>query len=264
MTEILTLILMGALAGVLAGLLGIGGGALIVPVLALFFQNQGVDPEVIMKTALGTSLATIIFTAASSVRAHHKRGAVRWQIVRRITPGIVLGSLLGAGVAAALPGRVLHAIFPVFMFLVAAQMLRPTSATQAHRKELPGRVGVTGAGTAIGVLSAIFGIGGGSLSVPFMTWFSVPVRNAIATSSAIGFPIAVASTLGYVVAGWGVAGLPPWSIGYVNLPGFTGVVIASTLCAPFGAAIAHRISETALRRIFAAFLVVLGLRMMFS
>ena len=168
------------------------------------------------------------------------------------------------GVAAALPGRVLHAIFPVFMFLVAAQMLRPTSATQAHRKELPGRVGVTGAGTAIGVLSAIFGIGGGSLSVPFMTWFSVPVRNAIATSSAIGFPIAVASTLGYVVAGWGVAGLPPWSIGYVNLPGFTGVVIASTLCAPFGAAIAHRISETALRRIFAAFLVVLGLRMMFS
>lgn len=261
--EFVTLALMGALAGTMAGLLGIGGGALIVPVLVIVFEMQGMDRSIMMQTALGTSLATIVFTAASSVLAHQRRGAVAWNIFWRITPGIVIGSLAGAAIADVLASRTLQIMFVVFMFAVAAQFARGTTATSAHR-HLPGTVGMTAAGGVIGVASALFGIGGGSLSVPFMTWCSVPVRQAIATSAAIGLPIALASTAGYIAAGFGDPRLPPWSIGYVTLPAFFGIVVASTLAAPLGARLAHRLPETTLRRVFAAFVTILGLRMLWG
>jgi hypothetical protein len=261
--EILTLVLMGGLAGIMAGLLGIGGGALIVPVLVIVFETQGVSSRVIMQSALGTSLATIVFTAMSSVMAHHRRGAVDWTIFRRIAPAIVIGTLVGAMVADVLASRVLQYMFVVFMFSVAVQMSRGTMAIAAHAR-LPGLAGMSTAGLVIGVASALFGIGGGSLSVPFMTWCSVPVKRAIATSAAIGLPIAVSGALGYIAAGLNEPGLPPWSVGYVVLPAFAGIVVASTLAAPLGARLAHRLPETMLRRIFALFVAILGVRMLWG
>ena len=211
--DILILIVMGGLAGVMAGLLGIGGGALIVPVLAMVFEAQHVNPDVIMQTALGTSMATIVFTAISSALAHQRRRAVNWSIFKSITPGIIVGALVGASIVHILASRTLRVMFVVFMFLLALQMSRGTMAMSAHRRRLPGPVGVSVVGGIIGVLSAFFGIGGGSLSVPFMTWCGVPAREAIANSSAIGLPIALSAAIGFIVAGWNVPGLPPWSIG---------------------------------------------------
>lgn len=261
--DIVALILMGAIAGVMAGLLGIGGGALIVPVLVIVFELQRMDPGIVMQAALATSLATIVFTALSSVLAHQRRGAVQWPVVRRITPGIVLGGLLGAAVVDALSSHTLRVLFVIFAFTVAWQFARGRGAAAPHRR-LPGGLGMTAAGTTIGALSALFGIGGGSMSVPFMTWCSVPVRQAIATSAAIGIPIALSTTLGLVIAGWDDPRLPPWSLGYVVLPAFLGVVVASTLAAPLGARLAHRLPEQTLRRIFALFVTLLGLRMLWG
>jgi len=261
--ELLTLLIMGAIAGTLAGLLGIGGGALIVPVLIFVFERQGVNPEIHMQLALGTSLATIVFTALSSVAAHHRRGAVDWAIFRRITPGIVAGGLAGAAVATALASRTLHILFVLFLFALSLQYSRGTTAAAAHRP-LPGTSGFAVAGGVIGALSALFGIGGGSLSVPFMTWCSVPVKRAIATSAAIGLPIAVSTTIGYIVAGWNDPRLPPWSFSYVLLPAFFGVVAGSVLAAPLGARLAHRLSDKTLRRIFGLFVFLLGLRMLWA
>lgn len=261
--EILLLVAMGGLAGVMAGLLGIGGGALIVPVLMFVFERQGVHPEIRMQLALGTSLATIVFTALSSVGAHQRRGAVDWAIFRRITPGIVAGGLIGAAVAASLASRTLQGLFVAFLFALAAQYARGTTATAAHRA-LPGAAGFSAAGAVIGALSAFFGIGGGSLTVPFLTWCSVPVKRAIATSAAVGLPIAVSTTIGYIAAGWKDPRLPAWSFSYVSLPAFLGVVVASVAAAPLGARLAHRLPEKTLRRIFALFVAVLGLRMLWS
>jgi uncharacterized membrane protein YfcA len=261
--DTLILVAMGGLAGVMAGLLGIGGGALIVPVLMFVFERQGVNPEIRMQLALGTSLATIVFTALSSVAAHQRRGAVDWTIFRRIAPGIVAGGLIGAAVASSLASRTLQILFVVFLFALAAQYSRGTTATAAHRT-LPGVTGFSAAGAVIGAVSAFFGIGGGSLSVPFMTWCSVPVKRAIATSAAIGLPIALSTTVGFIVAGWNDPRLPPWSFSYVLLPAFLGVVVASVATAPFGARLAHRLPEKTLRRIFALFVAVLGLRMLWS
>jgi len=262
--EILTLILMGGLAGVMAGLLGIGGGALIVPVLVFVFEAHHVNPDIIMQVALGTSMATIVFTALSSVLAHHRRSAVIWPIFFKITPGIVIGSLAGAAIVHMLPGRTLRIMFVVFMFIIAIQMGRGTMATAAHRREFPGTPVTSGVGVVIGMLSAFFGIGGGSMSVPFMTWNGIPARQAVATSSAIGFPIALSAAIGFIIAGWNAPGLPPWSLGYVALPAFAGIVVASTAAAPFGARLAHRLSDVTLRRIFALFVTILGARMLWT
>jgi len=253
---------MGALAGTMAGLLGIGGGIIIVPVLALVFEHQGIDISVLMHVAIGTSLATIVITSLASTRAHHRHGAIHWNVFRAVTPGIILGSLAGAAIADFIPGERLRLIFTLFMFLVAFQMAQGM-ATSPHRS-LPGNTGMFGAGTAIGTVSAIMGIGGGSMSVPFLTWCNMPVRNAVATSAAIGIPIAVAGAAGFIITGWDAPLRPAWSIGYVNLPAFLGIVTASTLFAPLGARLAHRIPELVLKRIFAVFLVIVGLRMLLT
>lgn len=259
MTDFALLISMGALAGMMAGLLGIGGGIIIVPVLAMVFQHQGVETSVLMHVAIGTSLATIVITSLSSIHAHQKHGAIDWTIFRTITPGILVGALIGSVVADAINGELLRNLFIAFMFIVAAQMAYGM-ATKPHRT-LPGKTGMLGTGTFIGVVSAIMGIGGGSLSVPFLTWCNVAVRKAAATSASIGLPIAVAGTLGYIVNGWDAVARPAWSLGYVNIPAFLGIVVVSVLSAPIGAKLAHKIPPLMLKRIFAMFLVVVGVRM---
>lgn len=261
-TELLTLLATGALAGTSAGLLGIGGGIIIVPVLALVFLHQGVAPAAVMHVAIGTSLGTITITSIASIRAHHRRGAVRWDVFRTITPGIVAGGLAGAAITDRMRSDTLVIAFAVFMLLVAAQMAWG-GAPQPHR-QLPGRWGMPLTGALIGTVSTMMGVGGGSMSVPFLSWCNLNVRNAVATSAAIGFPIALAGSLGYLISGWGVSGRPDWSVGYINVPAFLGIVGASIFTAPFGARLAHTIPERLLKRMFAAFLVVLAVYMLYQ
>jgi len=258
--EILILLTMGALAGTMAGLLGIGGGVIIVPVLAWVFEGQGVSPDVLMHVAVGTSLATIMATSVSSIHAHHKRGAIQWPVFLSITPGIIGGSLLGSVIAGLLSGQTLRISFGLFILFVAFQMAR--GMTSRPHRTLPGNVGMAAVGILIGAVSAMMGIGGGAMSVPFMTWCNMDARKAVATAAAIGFPIAVTGTLGFLINGWGNPDLPAASIGYINLPAFAGIVGASILFAPLGARIAHRIPQLTLKRFFAVFLAVMGIRML--
>jgi uncharacterized membrane protein YfcA len=260
--ELLILLSMGALAGTLAGLLGIGGGVIIVPVLAMVFQHQGVAIDVLMHVSIGTSLATIVVTSLSSIRAHQKRGAIDWSVFRRITPGIIVGGFLGSVLADAIPGEELRVLFAIFMFLVATQMM--IAGTPAPHRKLPPWPGMLTAGVVIGAVASLMGVGGGAMSVPFMTWCNVHIRQAVATSAAIGFPIAVAGAAGFMITGWGNELLPPWSAGYINLPAFTGIVVASILFAPLGAKLAHTIPPTLLKRIFAVLLYILGTRMLLA
>ncbi len=253
---------MGALAGTLAGLLGIGGGIIIVPVLALVFSGQGVGAGAVMHVAIGTSLATIVATSLSSIRSHHRRGAVDWPAFRQLTPGILAGGVIGAVIADALSGDTLRLIFSIFMLAVAVQFAVGTSS-KPHRR-LPGTAGMLGSGALIGSVASLMGVGGGSMSVPFLTWCNMPVRRAVATSAAIGLPIALSGAASFIATGWDAPGRPPYSLGYVNGPAFLGIVVASTVFAPLGARLAHSIPEHVLRRVFAAFLAVLGVRLLLT
>lgn len=250
---------LGLLVGFVAGLLGVGGGLIIVPVLIMLLHAQdlaaGIEPQI----ALGTSLASILFTSLSSVRAHHRRGAVDWSLVGRIAPGILAGTLAGALVAAQVPATLLKLFFVVFLFYAAAQMW--LDFKPAPHRGLPGRTGTTLAGSVIGAVSSWVGIGGGTLSVPFMLWHNIPLHRAIATSAAIGFPIAFAGALGYVLGGRNNAGLPAASLGFIYLPALAGIVAGSVLTAPLGAATAHRLPVRPLKRAFALLLLALALRM---
>ena len=251
---------LGAFAGTVAGLLGVGGGLIIVPVLAALFLQQGIEPAIIMHLAVGTSLATIVITSISSVYSHHKHGAVLWKIFWRLMPGIIIGAWLGAWLASMLPTKELKLIFGVFELLVAAQMgfgIKPPASST-----LPGGAGLAAAGTGIGTVSAIVGIGGGTLTVPFLTWCQIKIHNAIATSAACGLPIAVAGSIGFMVTGSAQQSLPAYASGFVYWPAFLGIVITSALFAPFGAKLAHRLSTKKLRGVFAVFLVCLGVWML--
>lgn len=250
---------LGLVVGFVAGLLGVGGGLIIVPVLIMLLHANGLAAGMEPQLALGTSLASILFTSLSSVRAHHRHGAVVWPLVRRIAPGIVLGTLAGAVLAAQMPATVLKLFFVSFLFYAAFQMW--LDFKPAPHRALPGRAGTTLAGAVIGAVSSWVGIGGGTLSVPFMLWHNVTLHRAIATSAAIGFPIAIAGAAGYVLGGWGVPGLPDGSVGFVYLPALAGIVAGSVLTAPLGARTAHRLPVRPLKRIFALLLVTLALRM---
>jgi uncharacterized membrane protein YfcA len=250
----------GAFAGFLAGLLGVGGGLVIVPVLALIFAAAHFPAEHIMHLALGTSLASILFTSISSLRAHHAHGAVNWPVVRGISPGIVAGTLLGTLVAAQLSTLFLKVFFIVFIYYVAAQML--LNIKPKPSRQLPGAAGMFAAGGVIGGVSSLVGIGGGTLSVPFMTWCNIKLHQAIGTSAAIGFPIAAAGSLGFLLNGLMAENLPAHSWGFVYLPALAGLVVASVLTAPLGAKLAHRLPVAKLKKIFAALLLVLGTRML--
>ena len=250
---------LGLVVGFVAGLLGVGGGLIIVPVLIMMLHAQGLAAGMEPQLALGTSLASILFTSLSSVRAHHRHGAVEWPLVRRIAPSIVLGTMLGAMLAAQMSAWVLKVFFVVFLFYAAIQMWMDFKP--APHRGLPGRAGTTLAGSIIGAVSSWVGIGGGTLSVPFMLWHNVVLHRAIATSSAIGFPIAIAGALGYVLGGWEESGRPAGSLGFVYLPALAGIVLGSVLTAPLGARTAHRTPVRPLKRIFALLLLVLAVRM---
>ncbi len=252
----------GAIAGVLAGLLGIGGGLVIVPMLVFGLTWQKVSNDLIMHLALGTSMASIMFTAVSSFWAHHKRGAVHWDIVRRITPGILLGTFLGSCVASRMSTNYLKGFFVVFLYYVAAQML--TNTKPKPSRGLPGWMGMFGTGNVIGAVSSLVGIGGGTLSVPFMLWCNIAVHEAIGTSAAIGFPIAIAGTAGYLFNGIRASGLPEYSLGYIYLPALAGIVCASVLTAPVGVRLAHSLPVMKLKRLFAILLIIVATRMLTS
>ena len=251
---------LGAFAGFFAGLLGVGGGAIMVPVLALMFAAQGFPDGHLMHVALGTSMATIIFTSLSSLRAHHGHGAVIWSIVRSIAPGIVVGTLLGAQIAGRVPTRPLAMFFAAFITYVAVQMI--LNVKPKPSRELPGKAGMFGVGGFIGLVSALVAIGGGSLSVPFMAWCNVKVHHAIGTSAAIGLPIALAGTIGYMIAGHGATGLPEGSFGFIYLPALAGTVVASMLVAPIGAKVAHSLPVPTIKKIFAGVLILLSAKML--
>jgi len=252
----------GSVAGFLAGLLGVGGGVVIVPILLFIFTAQHFPPDHMIHLAIGTSLASIMFTSVSSLRAHHTHGAVNWRIVKHITPGILLGTLAGTFLVAKLPAGLLKGFFIVFLFYVATQLL--LNLKPKPTRQLPGTGGMVVAGGIIGLVSSFVGIGGGALSVPFMTWSNVKMHNAIGTSAAIGFPIAVAGTIGYVFNGWSIQHLPHWSLGFVHLPSLAGLVVASMLVAPFGARAAHKLPVATLKKTFAVFLYIIGTKLLIN
>lgn len=257
------LAVLGLGTGFLAGLLGIGGGMLMVPFITLILTGRGVAPDLSVKMAIATSMATIIFTSVSSVRAHHKRGAVRWDIVKGLAPGIVLGAAIASlGVFAVLKGSWLALFFAAFVSFSATQMLLDKKPKPT--RTLPGTPGLLGAGGVIGFLSGLVGAGGGFVSVPFMTWCNVVIHNAVATSAALGFPIALANVVGYVVGGQNVAGLPPASLGYVWLPALAVIAACSVLTAPLGAKAAHSLPVKQLKRVFASLLFGLAAYMLWK
>lgn len=259
---ILSYILLGSVVGFLAGLLGIGGGLVIVPVLTFMFAGQGIPHEHLLHLALGTSLASIVFTSFSSIRSHHKRGAVIWPIVIKITPGIIVGTFFGAWIAAHLSTNFLKIFFTLFLFYVGIQMLLGIKPKPS--REVPGTAGVSGAGVVIGIFSSLVGIGGGTLSVTFFTWCNVTMHKAIGTSAAIGFPIAVTGAVGYAINGFAVQGLPSDAFGYIHLTALAGIAVASILTAPLGAKFAHSLPVDKLKKIFASLLLILAVRMAWS
>jgi len=253
----LELALLGIVTGFVAGLLGIGGGIVMVPFITYFLSSRGVGPDLTVKMAIATSMATVIFTSMSSVRAHHRRGAVRWDIARRLTPGIVIGSMIASlGVFSLLKGSWLALFFAAFVSFSATQMLLDKKPKPS--RQMPGTAGQLTAGGVIGFLSGLVGAGGGFVSVPFMTWCNVAIHNAVATSAALGFPIALSNAVGYAIAGQQVAGLPPASLGYIWLPALAVIAACSVLTAPLGARAAHALPVRALKKVFGSVLFLLA------
>jgi len=251
---------LGALTGFLAGLFGVGGGLILVPVLTLFFAAQHFPAHHLLHLALGTSMATIFFTSIASLSRHHQHGAVDWPVVWRITPGLLLGTAIGATTAAILPARGLGIFFALFVYLIATQILFGREPHPA--RQLPGRSGMTLFGTATGWISSLISIGGGAITVPFLVWCNVPLRRAIGTAAALGLPIAAGGTLGYIMIGMDINGLPEPHLGYIHLPALLWVALASMLTAPFGARMAHRLRVELLRRLFAVLLIALATRLL--
>lgn len=252
---------LGAFVGFFAGLLGVGGGGMMVPVLTTFFvaQNFGVNA---VHMALATSMTSIVITSFSSAWSHQKRGAVLWPVVVKMSPFIMLGSFLGAFVTEWLSSFALAVIFCSFMSYVALQMLLNIKPNPS--RELPGAVGLRGVGFVIGSFSALVSIGGGALTVPFLTWCNVKVQQAIATSAAIGVPLSIAGSIGYLIAGSKAQDMPDYSVGYLYLPAAICISVVSSFTAPLGATLAHRLPVATLKKVFAALLVALSLKMLHS
>jgi len=256
----LPLLGVGLVVGFIAGLFGMGGGAVIIPALLFVFGAQHFPPEAAMHQAVATSLACILLASITSMFEHHQHGAVDWTVVRRLAPGIVAGGLLGTTLVSQLPTATLKLLFMVFLLYVSINMLRPKAAPNAAR-ELPGRAGMSLAGGVIGFVSALVGIGGAAISVPFMVFCNVRIHRAIGTSAALGFPIAASGTVGYVLGGWHQPGLAPYSLGYVHLPSVAALSAMSMLVAPMGARAAHRLPVGTLRKVYALFLLLVTARM---
>ncbi len=254
-----TYVVSGALIGFLAGLLGIGGGMTLVPVLSALFAAQALAPDHTVHLALGTGMASVMFTSSASVREHHRHGAVDWRIVSRLAPGMVAGSLLSTLASGWLPQRVLALTFAAIVFVGATQILlgRKPAASRA----LPGPAALTAIGLVIGALCGLVAAGGTFLTVPLMLFCGVPMHTAIGTAAALGIPTAVIGTIGYIWSGWYVADLPPYTLGFVLLPALAALVLASILTAPMGARFAHRLPVATLKRVFACLLYLLAAKM---
>ena len=257
--EILAYLLSGALAGLMAGLLGIGGGLVIVPALAMLFALHGFIADSVMHYAVGTSLATIIPTSISSLLSHQRRSSVQWAVVRSMVPGILLGALASAWLAKQMSSAEMALVFAVFVLLVAAKLL--LGAKPSPHRQLPGAIGLGVAGSLIGLVSALLGIGGGTLTVPFLLWNQVDIRLAVGTAATIGLPIAIAGTLGFVVSGLDAPAQPGYNSGFIYWPAVAGVVLASVPMAPVGARLAHYLPRATLQRVFALLLVVVAVKM---
>ncbi len=254
------LALTGIIAGILAGLLGVGGGIVIVPVLYHVFSGLGIDEAVRMHLAVGTSLATIVATSMRSIRAHRARGAVDTDLLKQLSLPIIAGVLAGSLIAGSVDGGALMAVFATVALIVSIHMAFGRE-TWRIADQFPAGFVRAAIGGVIGLISVLMGIGGGTLGVPVLSLYNIPIHRAVGTATGFGLIIAVPGTLAMVANGWGAPGLPPFSLGYVNLIGFALIVPATILAAPWGARIAHAISRPALRRAFAAFLALTSLRM---
>ncbi len=261
-TSVLLYCVLGAVAGLLAGLLGIGGGAVVVPMLVFSFQWLNISPDVAMHLAIGTSFGSIMFTSISSALAHNKHGSVDWSVFRGIALGILAGTYGGSFIAARIPSRYLQMFFVLFLYYVATNML--LNKKPSASRTLPGFAGMTGAGVVIGAISSLVGIGGGTLSVPFLVWHNMDMRRAVGTSAAMGFPIAFAGCLGFIINGWNAPDLPEYAFGFLYLPALAGIVIVSMLTAPLGASIAHKLPVPKLKKFFACFLYIVATKMLFD
>jgi len=252
----------GAFVGVLAGMLGIGGGMTLVPVLAALFAAQHLAPDHIVHLALGTCMAGIVFTSSSSVRAHLRFDAVDFSIVKRMAPGMTIGSLLATSASGWIAQRHLALAFSVIVFFAATQIVLGRKPKGTH--SLPGAVPLFFFSFVIGIIAGLVSAGGAFLSIPFMLWCGVPMKKTIGTGAMMGIPLAFVGTIGYIISGWHVADLPPYTIGFVSLTALAGVVCGSVLTAPVGARLAHRLPVTVLKRIFACLLYVLAAKMLWT
>ncbi len=255
----LSYLVLGAVVGLFAGMLGIGGGVIIIVGLLEIFKQLHFGQTHIMHMALGTSMACILFGSLSSLRAHQSLGSVDWLIVRRLTPGILVGGFLATFAAAQVSSPVLKIIFVAFMLYTATQML--INARPKPHRNLPGKLGMLVAGNVIGAISSLVGIGGAAITIPFMTWCNVHMHRAIGTAAALGFPVSLFGSVGYIINGWGAPGRPEWSLGFVYLPACIGIALTSTLTAPFGARLGQRLPVPMLKKIFACLLFVLAAKL---
>ncbi len=259
---LLIYVLLGLASGFIAGLFGVGGGLTIVPILLLLFQAQGFADAQIMHLALGTAMATIVVTSISSMRAHNQQGGVRWDIFRSMAPGLVAGTLVGSLFASRVPTDAMAMVFTLIVYWASLQMLLDIKPKPT--RQLPGRSGLLGVGGLIGGVSSLVAAGGGFLSVPFMVLCNVPIRQAVGTSAALGFPIATAGVIGYIVGGWSQTDLPGPHLGFVYLPAFFGVVVSTVFMAPVGARVAHRLPVKQLKRAFGLMLALLASKMLWN
>ncbi len=252
---------LGTLGGLLAGLLGIGGGMIMVPFMVMLFQAQGHPYETLMQVSLATSMATIMFTALSSMRAHHKLGNVRWDLVKLMVPGMLIGCFLGATVLSKMPTRAAKIFFAVFMVYSSIRMLRSANRV-VEPTPMPAGAKLFGFSALVGIISTMVGAGGAFMTVPYMSAHGVNGRHAIGTSAAFGFPLALFGTIGYVWNGWSVPNLPAPHLGFVFLPALFGFAVASVLSAPLGAKFAQRLPIPTLKRVFAVLLMLLAARVL--
>ena len=262
MIWLIAYVVAGGAVGFLAGLLGIGGGMTLVPILAALFSAQGFAPDRIVHMALATSMASIIFTSMASVREHWKLGGVNIQIVKRMVPGVVAGSLIATVAAGWIPQRHLALSFSLIVFLGATQIL--LNKKPAAARELPSAGPLFFVGTIIGAISGLVSAGGAFLSIPFMLWCGVPMRTTIGTAAMIGVPLAVVGAVGYIISGWSVPNLPSDTIGFISLTALAGLVCGSVVTAPYGARMAHRLPVTTLKRIFGCLLYLLAAKMLWT
>ena len=250
----------GAAVGFFAGLLGIGGGAIMVPLLVMLFEAQGLPKAHILHLAVGTGMASVLFTSLSSMRAHAARGVVRWDLALALTPGILVGGLLGSALTAWISTKVFATLFTGVVFFAATNILIDRKPKPA--RALPGAIGSMLVGLAISFVSSLAALGGAFLTIPFALYCNVPMLQAIGTAAIVGFPIALAGSIGFIATGWAQSGLPPHSIGYVYLPATLGITLASVLTAPLGAAAAHRLPTKRLKQIFSLLLYGLAAKML--